>query len=683
VVKRINPNKKKNTKSKLRAQSHVARFAVINSSPKLGIVAVIAGSLILIGGLWVLLSEAGTTKGRAWENLAVYPEYHGKNPSSSTDPLRSEPRAPTDIAWNELNRFEQWLGRPVKYVMQFGNPNPGSWQNMENAMYTIGSNLQGLPASNPKRIPIVSIPLSVGTTPLQDIIDGKYDNVFRNIALSYKNKGLGNTVWRLGWENNTTTWAWSSKDKSYETDRTNKYAQAWSRIRDVMYSQSSEFKFSYDFEYYALSAGTGADGWTTFSGTSTGTYAARAYPTGSQPDYIGVDIYDVIHKGSQGGYKRYGGVDWETNRRLVWDRNYRQALNAASTFAKSKGKPLVIPEWAIGRGDAYSDPQDNVGGDNVYFMKKMLDYIDDPSNNVAWHSYFNRYDKTTEGTYKINPLIETNQSWAPESAKVFLCRLKANPDCGNSTTTTIATPTPTATTYPRTTSTSTPSTTATISPSESITISEVSTGPYYEPTTIKLGLSYVGSEQIISTKLYLNGSELTQDTTAPFDGFTVGGAKAGTKQYYAIATTSSGKTIQSNSINITVTPTPTSTTTVSPSSTPIPTPISTTTPIADTTAPSAPTNVKASIIFDYLRFSYYTKLTWSASYDNVGITSYEVKRNGSTLTSTATPSIKDYGIAVNNYYTYEVHARDAAGNRSVPSSTRLIGRCFLIWCWAE
>jgi photosystem II stability/assembly factor-like uncharacterized protein len=143
----------------------------------------------------------------------------------------------------------------------------------------------------------------------------------------------------------------------------------------------------------------------------------------------------------------------------------------------------------------------------------------------------------------------------------------------------------------------------------------------------------------------------------------------------------------------TVTPTttttvsPTPTTTVSPSSTPIPTPsptpTPTPTPTTDTTAPSAPTNVKASIIFDYLRFSYYTKLTWSASYDNVGVTSYEVKRNGSTLTSTTTPSTKDYNIVANNYYAYEVYARDAAGNRSVPSSTRLIGRCFLIWCWAE
>jgi hypothetical protein len=361
----------------------------------------------------------------SYATLAVYPEYHGKNPSSSTDPERSEPFAPSSIAWHELERFENWLNRDVNYVMQFGNPNPGSWTNMENNLYTIGNNLRDMPLNN--RVPIVCIPLTIGTTPLQDVIDGKHDSVFRNIAISYKNKGLDNTIWRLGWENNTSSWAWSSKDKSYESNRTTKYAQAWSRIRDIMYGQSSNFKFSYDFEYYALASGTGTDGWPKFSGVSTGTFAYRAYPSGSQPDYIGVDIYDVIHKDSQGGYKRYGGSSWDDNRKLVWDNHYSQAMNAASTFAESKGKPLVIPEWAIGRGDNYSSPQDNVGGDNQYFMTKMLDFIDDSENNVAWHSYFNRYDKTTEGTFKINPLYSSSntlgQSWATNASTIFKSRV--------------------------------------------------------------------------------------------------------------------------------------------------------------------------------------------------------------------------------------------------------------------
>ncbi len=235
---------------------------------------------------------------------------------------------------------------------------------------------------------------------------------------------------------------------------------------------------------------------------------------------------------------------------------------------------------------------------------------------------------------------------------------------------------PPTTTYP-TPPTSTSSPTSTVSPL-SATLSEASTGPYYELATIKLGLSLSGSEQITSTKLYLNGSELTQDITAPFDGFTVGGAKAGTKQYYVIATTSSGKTVQSNVVSVTV-QTPTPTTTV----TPAPTPPTTPTPTADTTAPSAPGNVKASIAFDYLRFSYYSKLTWSAAYDKVGVTSYQVRRNDSSLGNTTTTNFKDYNIAANTYYTYEIYAQDATGNSSTASSTRSVGRCFLIWCWTE
>ena len=367
------------------------------------------------------------TQKASYKNLGVYPEFWGKNPSAVTDPDRSEPGGDSTTPWNELTRFESWLGRPTTYVMQFGNPNPGSWTNMESNLYQIGTNLQSLPASTPKRTPIVTIPLSVGTTPLQDVINGQYDDYFRRIAASYNNKGLGNTIWRLGWEHDTPSWSWSSKDKTYETGRNAKYGQAWSRIRDVMASQSSGFKFSYDMVFYALSAGNG------FSGTSTGTNAWKSYPTGTTPDYIGVDVYDAapattgtrvsysIQKDSLGAWP--AGTSWAQKRVAVWNDLFGPAVQAASDFAKAKGKPLVIPEWAIGRGDNYSVPSNKVGGDNDYFMTKMLDFIDNPANNVAWHSYFNRYDKTTEGTFKINPLIATNQSWAPNASKVFVDRL--------------------------------------------------------------------------------------------------------------------------------------------------------------------------------------------------------------------------------------------------------------------
>ena len=106
-------------------------------------------------------------------------------------------------------------------------------------------------------------------------------------------------------------------------------------------------------------------------------------------------------------------------------------------------------------------------------------------------------------------------------------------------------------------------------------------------------------------------------------------------------------------------------------------------PTTDTTKPTAPTNVKGNIIWDAFRFSYYTNLSWGASTDNVGVTSYVVKRNGSTLGTPSATNFQDYGITANTFYTYDIQARDAAGNTSTATSARLVGRCFLIWCWAE
>ncbi|SDU61956.1 discoidin domain-containing protein [Jiangella alkaliphila] len=85
----------------------------------------------------------------------------------------------------------------------------------------------------------------------------------------------------------------------------------------------------------------------------------------------------------------------------------------------------------------------------------------------------------------------------------------------------------------------------------------------------------------------------------------------------------------------------------------------------DTQAPSAPTG---------LAFTQPTsgqiRLTWSASTDNVGVTGYEVHANGALLTtvSGSTLAYTDTRPATQTV-TYQVRARDAAGNVSAPSNS--------------
>jgi chitodextrinase len=57
-------------------------------------------------------------------------------------------------------------------------------------------------------------------------------------------------------------------------------------------------------------------------------------------------------------------------------------------------------------------------------------------------------------------------------------------------------------------------------------------------------------------------------------------------------------------------------------------------------------------------------LAWDASTDNVGVTGYDVYRDGSLLTTVSGTSATDSAVAASTSYMYTVKAHDAAGNSS-------------------
>ena len=79
----------------------------------------------------------------------------------------------------------------------------------------------------------------------------------------------------------------------------------------------------------------------------------------------------------------------------------------------------------------------------------------------------------------------------------------------------------------------------------------------------------------------------------------------------------------------------------------------------DAQAPSVPTNVSASS-----RTATSIALSWSASSDNVGVTSYGLYRGGTLVGTSATTTGIFSGLACNTNYTLAVDAADSAANRS-------------------
>ena len=87
----------------------------------------------------------------------------------------------------------------------------------------------------------------------------------------------------------------------------------------------------------------------------------------------------------------------------------------------------------------------------------------------------------------------------------------------------------------------------------------------------------------------------------------------------------------------------------------------------DTQAPTAPTSLTGTAT----SFSS-VALNWSPSSDNVGVTQYQIFRNGVQVGTAAGTTYTDTGLSPLTQYTYTVRARDAAGNFSAQSASATV-----------
>jgi chitodextrinase len=84
----------------------------------------------------------------------------------------------------------------------------------------------------------------------------------------------------------------------------------------------------------------------------------------------------------------------------------------------------------------------------------------------------------------------------------------------------------------------------------------------------------------------------------------------------------------------------------------------------DTEAPTAPNSLGSSSITETS-----VNLSWTASTDNVGVSEYDIYRNGSYLASSSNTTYNVTGLTASTSYTFYVKAKDEAGNISAASNT--------------
>ncbi|MGH2901660.1 MAG: cellulose binding domain-containing protein, partial [Solirubrobacteraceae bacterium] len=86
-------------------------------------------------------------------------------------------------------------------------------------------------------------------------------------------------------------------------------------------------------------------------------------------------------------------------------------------------------------------------------------------------------------------------------------------------------------------------------------------------------------------------------------------------------------------------------------------------PAPDNEAPSAPSNLRATG-----QTAASISLGWTASMDNVGVTSYQILEGTTQVGTSATTAFTVIGLAASSTHMYTVRALDAAGNRSTASN---------------
>jgi len=86
---------------------------------------------------------------------------------------------------------------------------------------------------------------------------------------------------------------------------------------------------------------------------------------------------------------------------------------------------------------------------------------------------------------------------------------------------------------------------------------------------------------------------------------------------------------------------------------------------ADTTPPSTPGNVSALLVG-----TSQVVVGWTASTDNIGVTGYQVYRDGLLVGTVATTHYLDAGMSAGSTHSYQVRAIDGAGLQSAASTSR-------------
>jgi hypothetical protein len=227
-------------------------------------------------------------------------------------------------------------------------------------------------------IPTNSSGAAVGT--LAQGAAGAFNLYYVTLAQTLVSAGQSDAYLRLGWEFDGSWMPWAATTPGAEASFASYFQQIVTAMRAV---PGENFRFVWNPDAGAF--------------TQSGYSVAAAYPGDAYVDVIGLDSYD----------QSWASPQTPAN---AWSSTALPSLTTAEQFASSHGKPLALTEWGLAiRSDGHGL------GDDPYYIDQMVSWMDNPSNDVAYETYF---DDNSGG---VNSLL-TGGSF-PQSLAAFTAEL--------------------------------------------------------------------------------------------------------------------------------------------------------------------------------------------------------------------------------------------------------------------
>lgn len=196
---------------------------------------------------------------------------------------------------------------------------------------------------------------------------GEFDRYYREVAAKLRAYGVRGTVFRIGWEANGNSHAWQAR-----TDPPN-YIATFRRIADILRDAVPDCRIE----------------WTMLKrGSQTGS-VLDLYPGDDWVDIVGLDFYD-----------HWPAINDEATWQQLYNSTFRggpAGPGAWLDFARSRGKPLAFPEWAVCNN--WPPPST----DNPFYIRKMFEFLSQNAADIAYETYFNQNLRHRLWPAGINP----------------------------------------------------------------------------------------------------------------------------------------------------------------------------------------------------------------------------------------------------------------------------------------